>query len=85
MCYRQHMRLHIEIDDSTVRRLDKIAGKRGRSTYIRRAIQHALDQTERWDLIESAVGSISDSGHEWDADPAEWVHRSRRSDRRRIG
>lgn len=31
------------------------------------------------------AGSISDEGHPWDADPADWVRRQRRADRRRAG
>ena len=37
----------------------------------------------RWEDIEAALGTIPDSGHEWDDDPAAWVRRQRRSDPRR--
>ena len=30
-------------------------------------------------------GSIPDSGHDWDDDPAKWVHDQRRADPRRVG
>jgi len=30
--------------------------------------EHA-DEQQRWDDIESALGQISDTGHEWDDDP----------------
>ncbi len=39
-----------------------------------------LEDERRWELIESAIGTISDEGHEWDADPADWVSRQRRSE-----
>lgn len=32
-----------------------------------------------------AFGTIADSGHEWDDDPAAWVHAQRRADERRVG
>lgn len=37
-----------------------------------------LDEGERWELIESALGSIDATGHEWDDDPAAWVRQQRR-------
>jgi hypothetical protein len=44
-----------------------------------------INDTERWELIESALGSIPDEGHDWDDDPAAWVHEQRRSDADRVG
>jgi predicted transcriptional regulator len=77
--------MHIELDDELVRRIDGVAGHRGRSTFVRRAIAAALEQAERWELIRSARGSIPDAGHDWDDDPAAWVHAQRFSDDRRVG
>jgi predicted transcriptional regulator len=79
------MRMHIELDDQLVRLIDSVAGPRGRSQFVRDAIERALDRKRRWDLIESAIGSIDDEGHEWDEDPAEWVRKQRRADPRRVG
>ena len=79
------MRLHITLSDDDVRELDRRAGRRGRSAYIAQAVRRALDDDRRWELVESAVGSIPDSGHEWDDDPAAWVRRQRRGDERRVG
>ena len=79
------MRIHIELDDDLVDKVDRRAGDRGRTRFIRHAIERALDQEERWELIESALGSIDDSGHEWDRDPAAWVREGRRADTRRTG
>jgi predicted transcriptional regulator len=79
------MRLHIELDDDIVARLDSAAGARGRSRFIREAIEWALEHRDRWGLIRSAVGSIDDRGHPWDKDPASWVRKQRRADRRRVG
>jgi len=68
------MRLHITLDDGVVAELDRRAGPRGRSAFILAAIRAALDDEWRWDAIESSIGSIRDGGHEWDVDPAGWVH-----------
>ena len=79
------MRMHIELDDDLVRRIDEVAGSRGRSGFVRTAIERALDEQRRWKLIRSAIGSISDHGHDWDEDPAEWVRGQRQADRKRVG
>jgi predicted transcriptional regulator len=77
--------MHIELDDELVKQIDGVAGPRGRSQFIRDAIERALDWDTRWKLIKSAMGSIPDHGHEWDDDPAEWVRRQRRGDPKRGG
>jgi hypothetical protein len=77
--------MHINLDDRLVAELDRRVGPRGRSAFIVATIQRALDDERRWDEIEAALGSIGDQGHEWDADPAAWVRRQRRADRRRVG
>ena len=79
------MRVHIELDDELVAQIDQRAGARNRSRFMRRAISAALDETARWDLILAAGGSIADTGHDWDADPADWVSRQRRADPDRVG
>jgi len=79
------MRVHISLDPKLVRTLDKRIGKRKRSAFIADTVRRALDDEQRWDDIEAAIGSIPDSGHEWDADPAAWVHAERRRDPRRVG
>ena len=79
------VRVHISLDPKLVRTLDKRIGKRKRSAFIADTVRRALDDEQRWDDIEAAIGSIPDSGHEWDADPAAWVHAERRRDPRRVG
>lgn len=79
------MRLHIALDDDLVAELDRRCGKRQRSAFIAELIRRALDDEQRWDDIEAALGSIPDQGHEWDADPAEWVRAQRSADARRAG
>ncbi len=79
------MRLHIALDDNLVAELDRRAGPRRRSAFITQVIRRALEDERHWDDIEAALGAISDKGHEWDADPAEWVRRQRGGDSRRTG
>lgn len=79
------MRMHIELDEDLVAKVDALAGPRGRSTFVRRAVEDAVEQELRWARLESAAGAIADSGHEWDADPASWVRHQRRGDARRAG
>jgi Arc/MetJ family transcription regulator len=82
--YRVAMRLHISLDDELVAELDRVVAPRDRSRFIGRAVRRALDDDRRRDALEAALGSIEDTGHEWDDDPAEWVRRQR-SDERRAG
>ena len=79
------MRIHIALDDELVAELDRRAGTRRRSAFVAELIKRGLDDERRWDDIESALGSLSDEGHEWDDDPAQWVRGQRRGDRRRSG
>ena len=79
------MRLHISLDDELVDELDKRVGSRRRSTFISEALRRALDDERRWEDIEAGLGTLSDSVHEWDADPAGWVRAQRRSDPARVG
>ena len=79
------MRMHISLDDELIARLDRRVGPRRRSGFIAEAVRRALEDEHRWELIESAIGTVGDGGHEWDADPAAWVRRQRRADERRVG
>ena len=79
------MRVHVIIDDDLVGRVDEVAGERGRSGWIVKVITEALDFEERRKAIFDGFGSIPDTGHEWDEDPAAWVRAQRRADPRRVG
>jgi hypothetical protein len=79
------MRVHISLDDELVDEIDRRAGLRGRSGYIAEAVAQRLEHDRRWEKIWSAVGSIPDTGHDWDEDPAAWVREQRRADPRRVG
>ena len=79
------MRMHIELDDQLVAQVDELSGPRGRSAFVRSAVERAVRQELRWSDIEAAAGAIEAEGHEWDADPAVWVRQQRRTDARRGG
>ena len=79
------MRIHIALNDELVAELDRRAGARRRSAFVAELIKRGLEDERRWDDIEAALGSLPDSGHEWDDDPAAWVRRQRRGDGRRSG
>ena len=79
------MRMHIELDDELIAQVDALSGPRGRSAFVRSAIERAVQQERRWSAIGSAAGAIADHGHDWDDDPAAWVRDQRRSDSRRAG
>ena len=79
------MRIHVVLDDALVAELDRRAGARRRSAFVAELIERGLEDERRWDDIESALGSVPDSGHEWDDDPAMWVRRQRQGDQRRSG
>lgn len=79
------MRVHITLEDELVGELDERVGVRRRSRFIAECLRRALDDERRWDDIEAGLGSIEDGGHEWDEDPATWVHAQRASDDRRVG
>ncbi|HEY7073625.1 MAG TPA: hypothetical protein VH479_26100 [Acidimicrobiales bacterium] len=76
------IRLHIQLEDDLVAKLDQRAGPRRRSAFVAELIRRALDDERRWDDVEAALGMIADSGHEWDDDPAAWVRAQRQTDRR---
>jgi metal-responsive CopG/Arc/MetJ family transcriptional regulator len=85
MCQALHMRIRIELDDQLVAQIDKLSGRRGRSAFVRSAIERAIRQEFRWTDIEAANGAIENQDHEWDHDPAAWVREQRRADVRRAG
>jgi hypothetical protein len=48
-------------------------------------VRGALDDERRWSDIEDAIGRLSETGHEWDADPGDWVRSQRGADTSRVG
>ena len=79
------MRMHLELDDAIVTEIDKIAGPRRRSAFVRDAVLAAVERRRRASCLRQAAGILRDGGHEWDDDPAGWVRRQRTGDPRRVG
>ncbi len=79
------MRMHIQLSDELTAELDRRVGPRGRSAFIARTVERALDDERRWDEIVASLGSIAERGHGWDEEPADWVRLQRRDDARRLG
>lgn len=77
--------MHITLDDELVAELDRRVGRGQRSAFVASLIRRALEDQRRWDDIEAALGGLSDTGHDWDDDPATWVRAQRASDARRVG
>jgi hypothetical protein len=77
------MRVRISLEDDLIADLDRRVGRRQRSAFIAAAIRQALEDVERWDDIQAALGSLKATGHEWDQDPAAWVRAQRRGESRR--
>ena len=85
VCYSRPMRIHIMLDDELVAELDRRAGVRRRSAFVAELIARGLEDERRWEEIDAALGSIPDTGHDWDDDPAAWVRMQRRGDAERSG
>src|SRR5687768_3353822 len=79
------MRLHIALDDKLVEALDRRVGARQRSAFIAELIRRGLEDEQRWEDIEAALGSLEGAPHDWDEDPRAWVRARRRGDGRRAG
>jgi metal-responsive CopG/Arc/MetJ family transcriptional regulator len=79
------MRLHISLEDELVAQLDRRIGRRRRSAFISETLRRALDDETRWDDIEAGIAAFADREHDWDADPARWVHDQRFADAKRVG
>ncbi|HVD19233.1 MAG TPA: hypothetical protein VNC63_11170 [Propionibacteriaceae bacterium] len=79
------MRMHIELDDEVVAQIDELSGPRGRSAFVRSAIERAIRQEFRWADVEAAAGAIARRDHDWDPDAAAWVREQRHADARRAG
>lgn len=82
MCYDRHMRVHIELEDAMIRRVDAITGDRGRSEFIRGAVDHALQRAERMLSLRRAIGAAPGFGEHLDRD---WIRTGRRESPRRHG
>lgn len=78
------MRMHITLDDELVGDLQDRVKARFRSRFIAEAVRRALDDVRRREAIQAAIGTVADGGHDWDDDPAAYIHAARRADPRAI-
>ena len=78
------MRMHITLDDELVGDLQDRVKARFRSRFIAEAVRRALDDVRRREAIQAAIGTVADGGHDWDDDPAAYIHAARRVDPRAI-
>jgi hypothetical protein len=74
------MRMHITLDDDLVERIDELAGARGRSRYIREAVEGKLDVDARLAARRRAFGSIPDFAP-WMT--PEWISENRKEEGKR--
>ncbi len=74
------MRMHINLGDDLVKQIDEIAGSRGRSRFIREAIESRLDVEARLAARRRAFGSIPDFAP-WMT--PEWISKNRKEEGRR--
>ena len=79
------MRIRVALDDALVAELDRRAGSRPRSEFAAEMIARGLEDERRQENLEAAFGSLPDTGHEWDDDPAAWVRQQRRFNSRSQG
>lgn len=72
--------MHITLDDDLVKRIDELAGARGRSRYIREAVEGRLDIDARLAARRRAFGSIPDFAP-WMT--PEWISQNRKEEGQR--
>lgn len=54
------VRIHVVLDAALVAAVDALAGARGRSGFVRDAVQEAVDRRRRWAAFERAAGAAPD-------------------------
>jgi hypothetical protein len=72
--------MHINLGDDLVKRVDEIAGSRGRSRFIREAVEGKLETEARLAARRRAFGSIPDFAP-WMT--PEWISQNRKAEGRR--
>jgi Ribbon-helix-helix protein, copG family len=73
------MRLHINLDEDLAKQIDELAGPRGRSRYIREAIEARVDVDRRIETRRRFIGSIPDFAPWMTAD---WISENRKREGR---
>ena len=74
------MRLHINLDDEMAKNIDDLAGARGRSRYIREAIEAKVEADRRLAARRRAYGSVPNFAP-WMT--PEWISENRKEEGRR--
>lgn len=70
------MRMHLVLDENVVKEIDSIAGKRGRSRFVREAVEARLDDDKRrLEALERIKGSMPDFAPYM---TPEWIREERR-------
>jgi metal-responsive CopG/Arc/MetJ family transcriptional regulator len=73
-------RTHVIIADEVIRKVDKVAGARGRSRYLEEAAREKLERDELLEALKDSAGIASAEDYpEWKDDEsiAAWVRRGR--------
>lgn len=69
------MRLHINLDDALVRAVDDVAGLRGRSRFIREAVEREVKARRSREALLRAAGAAPEFGSHLGPD---WIREGRR-------
>ena len=72
------MRIHITLDEELVKTIDGIAGKRGRSAFIRDAVAAEAERQRKMQSFWAAVEMPGEGVEPWMT--AEWIAEDRRRD-----
>ena len=70
------MRIHITLDEELVKTIDEIAGKRGRSAFIRDAVAQEAERQRKMKSFWKAVEMPGDALEPWMT--AEWISEERK-------
>ena len=78
-------RIHIVIADRLLKEIDALAGKRGRSTFLREAAWKEVRRLRMKKALESAIGSWNDEDHpELKCGAARYIKKLRKQSERRL-
>jgi Arc/MetJ-type ribon-helix-helix transcriptional regulator len=77
-------RTHIIISEQLAAQIDRLVGKRGRSSFLARAAEKELMRLRQINALKAAIGAWKDEGHpELARGAAAWVAKLRRQDEKR--
>jgi hypothetical protein len=78
-------RTHIVIPQQLVAEIDRVVGKRGRSTFLTQAAENVIMRLRQIKALEAAAGSWKDKDHpELKQGAAKWVKKLRKEYDRRF-